>query len=433
MKNKLFSLAVLGFSLMMVSSFGKTEVLFKEDFESYASGSSLVSQNGWTRILSPSATAPIIITPGAGLSSQVANGHLNPGTGTEGTADKLLTGPLNPSGITILSYDAFAFSTGPQTHNTELTLSDSTIFSRYGWLYRGTFDANCPGGWGWINGGIGCFVGATNESVKLEVIIDGTMNEAYGRLYHSGGVFETPHETISSAQILALDTIHMYQDYRNPSSYLGAEFDNILVTTVEVGPIAVAGTSLDGNNLLQLDATLSSNPAGNLMTFSWQVDAETTPRIGQITSISDLGVGNYNVTLTVEDTISGLQDIDAMPLGVTDNVGIIPPPPTSVLQQAVIAIKDDITNFPVSSFDGPNSNVQENRRGALLNQLDNIFNAIGVNDFQGAIDLLNDFLLKTDGSSPPSDWIIELDAQIVHQAVLDLISDLHVTACKHKR
>ncbi len=425
MKYKLISTALLVISLMMVSSFGKATVLFEEDFESYASGSSLVGQNGWTRILSPSATAPIIITPGAGLSSQVANGHLNPGTGTEGTADKLLSGPLNPSGITILSYDAFAFSAGPQTHNTELSISDRTIFSRYGWLYFGTFNANCPGGWIWVNGGLDCFVGARDEAVKLEVIIDGTTNEAYGRLHHSGGVFETQHEAISTTQIMALDTIHMYQDYRRPSSYLGAEFDNIVVTTVEIDPpIAVAGTSLDGNNLLQFDASLSSNPAGNAMTFSWLVDAEATPRIGQITSISDLGVGNYNVTLTVEDTISGLQDIDTMLLGVPEDVGITPPPPTSVLQQAVLVIKDDIANFAVNSFDGPNSNVQENRRGALLNQLDNIFDAIGVNDFQGAIDLLNDFLLKTDGSSPPSDWIIESDAQIVNQAILDLISDI---------
>lgn len=215
-------------------------------------------------------------------------------------------------------------------------------------------------------------------------------------------------------RVLSADEI---ADIHNADSAGKCQGDNL-------PPIAVAGTSLDGNNHLQLDGTLSSDPEMSPMTFSWQIEGEATPREGQIASIEDLVVDVYHVTLTVEDE-AGNTDMDTTLLGVPEEVGVVPPPTPDVLQQQVRVIQTDIANFAVTSFDGPNENAQENRRGSLLNMLDNVFDAIGMEDYQGALDQLRDLLAKTDGDPQPADWIVDPDATTtVKEAVDTLISDI---------
>jgi len=194
--------------------------------------------------------------------------------------------------------------------------------------------------------------------------------------------------------------------------------------TPQEPPVAVAGTSLDGDDLLQLDGTLSSDSGDDPLTFSWQIDGEATPRLGQIVSIADLAVGNYLVTLTVSDGIDST--IDTMLFGVPAGSGVVGPTP-DVLQEITLAIQDLIISFQTSNFYAPNDKARENRRKALLNMLDKVFDAIGIGDFQAAIDQLRDVLAKSDGLGPPDsapDWIIGTDAQAVFQAAFNLVDDL---------
>lgn len=192
-------------------------------------------------------------------------------------------------------------------------------------------------------------------------------------------------------------------------------------------PIAVAGTSLDGNNLLQLDGTLSSDPNGDPLTFSWQIEGETSPRIGQIISVADLIVGNYSVILTVSDGKYNSNDI--MLFGVPEET----PPSVDELLRQVQNIQNTITGFAVVCFVAPNENAAENRRKALLNMLDQVSGHIAAGDYQAAIGLLGDILAKCDGLSPPDsekDWIIDDPATEIHeqqylaQMITSLINDL---------
>lgn len=80
-------------------------------------------------------------------------------------------------------------------------------------------------------------------------------------------------------------------------------------------PAAVAGTSLGANARLQLDGSLSSDSDGTITNYSWQIDGETSPRVGQIVSIADLRRGVYTVTLTVTDD-KGVISSDTMLLGI---------------------------------------------------------------------------------------------------------------------
>ncbi len=72
-------------------------------------------------------------------------------------------------------------------------------------------------------------------------------------------------------------------------------------TPTNIPPLAVAGTSLDANNHMELNGSLSTDPDGTIVSYCWQIAGESSPRCGQIISIDDLLVGEYSVTLTVSD------------------------------------------------------------------------------------------------------------------------------------
>jgi hypothetical protein len=56
--------------------------------------------------------------------------------------------------------------------------------------------------------------------------------QAYGRLAHSGGVYETPHVTITASEIAGLTAVAITEDYLS-GLYLGAEYDRISVVVPE--------------------------------------------------------------------------------------------------------------------------------------------------------------------------------------------------------
>jgi len=76
-------------------------------------------------------------------------------------------------------------------------------------------------------------------------------------------------------------------------------------------PKAVAGSTSNPEGAIFLNASASSDPDGDLLSYSWTIPSEPSPRLGEIVSITDLEPGNYNVTLTVDDGKDG-SDSDSL-------------------------------------------------------------------------------------------------------------------------
>ncbi len=216
-------------------------VLLQEDFESYAPGSNLVGQNGWAS-LDPATPGPIYINAGAGLSTQVAPGHPDPGTKNQAAVTKALSGSLSATGKTILSFDAYAFS---PSHNYLVELVTGGSNPEYGWSYSGPLDPNCSGGWHLYATGSGagnCFNGpeATENPVTLEIVIDADAGTYFGRVSDvSGLLYQSSDFAISAAQIAGIDGVRIYFDYRGAPYGQDGEFDNILVVTGVPEPAAL--------------------------------------------------------------------------------------------------------------------------------------------------------------------------------------------------
>jgi len=67
-------------------------------------------------------------------------------------------------------------------------------------------------------------------------------------------------------------------------------------------PVAVAGTSLDDNGLIQLDASESFDPNdGEALTYTWYINGDTVAREGETVSVSDLDPGVHRALLVVND------------------------------------------------------------------------------------------------------------------------------------
>lgn len=189
-------------------------------------------------------------------------------------------------------------------------------------------------------------------------------------------------------------------------------------------PVAMAGTSLDGNNMLQLDGTQSFDLDGDSLAYRWQIEGEAASRVGPVVSVADLPVGTYSVTLTVDDGTTTVTD--TMMFGVPAGAGEVPTASEPVLVQ-VQACKDMVAAFPDESFDGPNGNAKANRRTSMLNMLDKIADALNADDDQAAVDQLRDMAAKSDSFGPPAstpDWVIGNDAQDLYVEVENVITDI---------
>lgn len=176
-------------------------------------------------------------------------------------------------------------------------------------------------------------------------------------------------------------------------------------------PIAVAGTSLDLNESLQLDGSLSSDPDSDPLTFSWQIEGELSPRVGQTVLISDLMLGTYTVALTVSDGQDS--NTDVMLLGITE---------ADPQQQAEDTVAT-VSNIPLTSFSGNNANAQDAKQTNFLNKLDNVLQAIAIGDYQQAIDDLRVLYGKTDNSGN-DDWVTGPEAQQLADDISALIQNL---------
>ena len=106
------------------------------------------------------------------------------------------------------------------------------------------------------------YAGGYDTATAFEVILDQGAGDVYGRADFGSGFFETAHFAVSATQLASLNSVYILQDYRNPTAYLGAEFDNLLVTSSEV-PIPAA-VWLFGSGLIGL---LGIRPHVNLVGY----------------------------------------------------------------------------------------------------------------------------------------------------------------------
>jgi len=234
--------AFLALTLLMFGSgaSGDPVTLLFDDFEAYAPGTGIAGQGGWYAFRPDQ--APIIVSTGSGLGTLVLNGGIRTGDGSYTDPNypfvlHSLSGPLIASGISTLSADAYAFSSY-RSHGPGVGFFSADGGSYFGWEAVWYLD---PGGtpkWGFSGAGIGwisVFPGGFDQPVSLEVILDGLAGEVYGRLTHSAGSYETAHVAITPSQLASLTEVAIWEDYRD-SLYLGAEYDNVRVTTAAAVP-----------------------------------------------------------------------------------------------------------------------------------------------------------------------------------------------------
>ena len=206
--------------------------MFADDFEAYARGTALPGQGGWhAHALT---MAPVMLAAGNGLGSTVLSGITRTGDGsyTAGNFPAMmhaLPRRLRPADKATLSVDAYAF-TSHRSHAAGASLAAPDLSVFVGWQAawylvpdreQAKWRFDCPGG-------SIIFHGAFDELVRLEAIVDGAAGMTYGRITHSGGVFETPHCPITPTQIANLTEVVLTEDFRD-SSYLGLEYDNVHV------------------------------------------------------------------------------------------------------------------------------------------------------------------------------------------------------------
>jgi hypothetical protein len=219
-----------------------TIILLSENFENYAAGTSLAGQGGWTGW---PGTPPLMLSAATPLGTKAVDGAWRTGTGQYNASSfpmvqHSLSGALNPNGVSIVSADAYAFN-AYRSHGASISIesADRSVYILWSAAWYNQVGGHGQGpkwdieAYGGIstNNEIGSYIfGGFDERVHLELIIDGGAGTFYGRLTSpSLGTVETQRYAISPSQIANLNTVTLGEDFRD--SYLGADFDNIVVTT----------------------------------------------------------------------------------------------------------------------------------------------------------------------------------------------------------
>jgi len=210
-------------------------ISFSEDFESYAGGSNLSGQGGW-------AGDTMYVGSGTYMSGSVLDGRDDIGSNIFSSSRNDLGETLDASGITTLKFDAYATSNTPITHATGVGLDNAAGGSSVVW-FTGRDNATGLLGWSFELSGLldtstyVRYAGGYDDVVTMGIVVDGIANEIYGIYdFGSGGTGETPHYSVTDAQINELNAAVIYVDYRPPTTstylgetYAGGEFDNITV------------------------------------------------------------------------------------------------------------------------------------------------------------------------------------------------------------
>lgn len=210
-------------------------VRFSEDFESYAPGSDLVGQNGWSGS-GPGGFSTMIINPGTSMDSQVLDGRDAAGSGWIMYVGHAI-GALSPAEVCTLQVDAYATSS-PATINSGIGIGrePSPNGVNYGNSFVLAWTANATNGsWNFdtraIGGTIDVITAGIDEQVTLQIVVDGPAGMAYGVLQGAAaGRHETPRYPIDAATIAELDAVAIHID--KSTIRTGAEFDNLTVSSV---------------------------------------------------------------------------------------------------------------------------------------------------------------------------------------------------------
>jgi hypothetical protein len=200
-----------------------SEILFSDDFESYAPNSSLIGQNGWLATYGSTA----IIRSGTYLPTKVLDGRAFAGIRDQTEVYHLLSRPLDASQVTVLACDGYATSDPVRSHNNEIRLRSADFSVFFAW----TYNANSQS-WGLSSLDNPTYVplnAGPDKAVHLSIVVDGPAGQVYGKFDDGSGVQETPRISITSAQITQIDRTSIYLDWRAPEAQLGVEVDNLTV------------------------------------------------------------------------------------------------------------------------------------------------------------------------------------------------------------
>ena len=216
---------------------GSSATLFSEDFESYSTPQLITERNGWSG-------DDGYVNNATYLSSRVFDGRYDIGSDTYSVIYNSLPRNLSTEERVVLSFDAYATTDFPFSHNTAIGLGVAGDAGKVFWYPA----EDIPGAGKWrfdargVTGVTGDYVeyaGGYDTAVTLKVVVDGINGEVYG-LYDFGmGEQETTHYAVDGAAIEALNAVYLYADYRSPTAastsygtrFSSIELDNLLVTT----------------------------------------------------------------------------------------------------------------------------------------------------------------------------------------------------------
>ena len=211
-------------------------LIFSEDFESYAPGSSLSGQGGWVGDM-------MYVNNGSYMTgSNVLDGRDDIGVNMFSVSRNSFGASLDNAAVSTMTFDAYATSSVPITHASGVGLDNAAGGSLAAW-FTGRDNATGLLGWSFEVSGLldtTAYVrygGGYDEIVTMGIVVDGIANEIYGTYsYASGGYGETTHYAVTDAQIDELNAAVIYVDYRPPTTstylgetYAGGEFDNLMV------------------------------------------------------------------------------------------------------------------------------------------------------------------------------------------------------------
>ncbi len=236
-------------ALVIVPLPASAALLFSEDFQGHADGSTILSANGWTG-------DTVNVNDSANFGgSRVADGRDITGT-ADGFAliERGLGGNLAGGGTHEMTMDVYAQTGTLPSHNNGFGLSASGGANAFagGVFWSVIYDKdNVPGKTGYffdarqISGNASAFLfldGPFNAVETLRIVLDGAAGEVFGVYDFGSGTQETAHYAVSGAQIGAIDQVFGFFDFRSAhpggtfaSTALGTQFgaaqwDNFVVT-----------------------------------------------------------------------------------------------------------------------------------------------------------------------------------------------------------
>ena len=308
--------------------------LFSENFESYTSGS-LINASGskWNG-------DKIYVTNGSYMSGNVLNGRYDIGTDTMSIVYSELSRALTGEETVTMSFDAYATTDSPISHNQVIGLGVAEDAAKVFWnpaeekvgsgMWR--FDAHLLTGkasdYEDISGGY-------DTNVSMKIVVDGVNNEVYGVYNFGSGEHETTHYTVTEPDIEKLDAVYIYADFRSPTAastqygaaFSGIELDNILVVT---------------------DADTTSDTSDNLYSLSFNM-------------LSSYAIGDtVDVILNVDNAISSKVDLYAaveLASGLGGGFLFFTGDPFMPLTEDVVSYKSDTLtqgeSYKITSFELP--------------------------------------------------------------------------------